>query len=95
MAEEQQQHRMALERTVIEGDSKRATWGLVAGFVVAMSLVGVSAILVSSGHGVEGTILGTVDIVSLVGTFVYGTKSRRDERREKAGLMSGQDRAKK
>jgi len=40
------------------------------------------------GNGVAGAILSGVDIVSLAGTFIYGTATRRAERIEKQGACS-------
>ena len=36
-AENQSQHRMALEKTIIEGDSKRADRGQILGFILALT----------------------------------------------------------
>lgn len=51
--------------------------GLASGLVVALSFLGVSAWLIDGGHDAAGTILGTVDIVALVGTFVYAHRWTR------------------
>lgn len=88
MAEKQAEHRQYLEKTVIVGDTKRANWGLAAGFIVAMSGLGAAVWLVATGNAVAGTIIGSADIVGLASVFVYGTVSRRAERTQKAALMS-------
>jgi uncharacterized membrane protein YhaH (DUF805 family) len=64
------QHRRARERFWL------SVLGLIAGFVVALSFLGVSAWLIHSGNGVGGTILGSFDIVALVGVFVYAQPSK-------------------
>lgn len=71
MAEQQASHRQALETIVIQGGARRANWGLGLGFVIAVVGLLLAAWLVDRGHGVEGTILGGVDLTALVGTFVY------------------------
>ena len=45
--------------------------------------------LIKSGHGVEGTILASVDLVGLVAVFVYGSHVLRDERVRKTEIMAG------
>jgi hypothetical protein len=39
--------------------------------------------LIHGGHDVAGSILGAVDVVGLVATFVYGSQGRRQEREGK------------
>lgn len=80
MAEKQSAHRIDLERTVIHGDSRRANWGVFCGFTLAVLVIVLSFILILYGHAVAGTILGTLDLVSLISVFIYGTTTRRRER---------------
>jgi uncharacterized membrane protein len=42
LMEKQTDHRISLENKVIGPDTTRSTWGLVAGFVVAMTGLGIS-----------------------------------------------------
>ena len=91
MAERQSTHRMDLESRVINADIKRANRGLIAGVVVALAFGAGSFILILSGYEVVGTILGTTDIVGLVATFVYGTESRRKERRDRLNMFGSPD----
>ena len=90
MAETQGMHRMTLESRVVSADIVRANLGLAAGFIVAMAFLGVSYFLIDGGHEWAGGALGTVDLVGLVGAFVYGTVSRRNERQERFKAMSGE-----
>ena len=64
-------HRQAMDR----GRSWRSTVGLVAGVIIALTFLGVAAWLINSGHGVFGTILGSVDLVALVSVFVLGHRN--------------------
>jgi uncharacterized membrane protein len=80
MAERQSAHRIELEKTVIEGDNRRANWGLVCGFTFGLIVFVLSFILIMYGHDWAGVALATTDLVVLVGTFVYGTRARRQER---------------
>ena len=90
LAERQAEHRMTLERRVIEADIKRANWGLVTGFIVALAGLSASVFLVREGNTAAGTILGGLDLVGLVSVFIYGTVSRRNERKQRARMMSGE-----
>jgi uncharacterized membrane protein len=81
-AEKNGEHRRWREKTALTAQVGRMRWGLAAGFTVAMSFLGVSGFLIGHGHDTAGTILGTVDLVALVGVFVarhQQTGSRREE----------------
>ena len=90
MAEKQAEHRMGLENRVIDADIRRSNWGLAAGFVVALAGLLVSYLLVDGGNPAAGVIVASIDLVGLVGAFVYGTVSRRSERQQRAKVMSGE-----
>ncbi len=44
--------------------------GLISAFIIALSFLGVSAWLISTGNQISGAILGTVDLVALTTVFV-------------------------
>lgn len=90
MAEKQANHRMTLESRVVDADIKRSNGGLVAGFIVALAGLAASFFMIDGGHEVAGVIVGTTDIVGLVGVFIYGTVSRRRERKERTQMMAGE-----
>jgi len=90
MAETQAKHRMALESRVVDADIRRANWGLAAGFVVALVFLLVSFLLIDRGKEWPGAALGAIDLVGLVGVFIYGTISRRSEREQRVKMMSGE-----
>ena len=79
MAEAQSGHRIELESVVIKGDNKRANWGLATGFTIGVLIIVLSFILILKGHDVAGTVLGSIDLVSLVSVFVYGRSRRAKE----------------
>ena len=89
LAEEQARHRMGLENFVVKSESTRSFQGLVAGVVVAISFLLGAVVLGLNGQPTAGTIIGTVDIVSLASVFVYGNVSRRQERQVRAENMTG------
>lgn len=84
MAEKQSEHRTRMESTVVNGDSRRAYLGIIAALIIALSIVGCGTFLIYNGHQWAGTSLIGLDIIGLVGVFVYGTKTRRDERQQKS-----------
>lgn len=89
-AEQQTNHRIQLENKVIDADLRRADCGLWAGLAVALvSIIGGGG-LILAGHDTAGTAIATATVVSLAGVFVYGSRSRKQERQDRAKLMSGQ-----
>ena len=47
-------------------------YGPALGFLVVLAFLGVAGWLISRGFGVEGTVLGSVDIASLAAVFALG-----------------------
>lgn len=93
LAESQTKHRQDLERTVIQGNERRANNGLQAGFVIAMTAMVGAVILGLCGQPwLAGVFVGGT-LLSLVSVFVTGTKSQRQEREEKAKIMSAANEA--
>jgi uncharacterized membrane protein len=88
MAESQVAHRQELEKIAVRGDSQRAFLGLLAGFVVIMSITGGGIYLIASGHGWVGASLIGMGNAGLVSAFIYGTASRRRERAQKAAAVT-------
>lgn len=87
----QAQHRMQLEKTVVESDTKRADLGLILGFIVGLACISGAALVVMNGHDIAGASFVGFATASIVGTFVYGSNSRKNERIEKQkGLPSVQ-----
>lgn len=86
---EQGQHRREMEKYALKWGTIRSFAGLACGFIVTMAVLIFSFILIGDGHDVAGTILATVDLVALAGVFIYGTHVLREERVEKARIMSG------
>ncbi len=83
MAEDQSRHRRDLENKVIESDIKRSILGQRLGFIISMTGLIISALVAIYGNPIAGTIIGVGTIASLVGVFMYGTSSRKQEREKK------------
>ena len=93
--EKQADHRMSLERVVVTGDNRRANYGLICGFIIAVLGLCLSAFLIYSGFATAGVVFAVTELATLVGVFVYGTNSRRRERVQKARNPSEAERGKK
>jgi uncharacterized membrane protein len=89
----QTQHRMGLENRVIDSDIRRSWWGLILGFVVAMSASAAGGLAIWKGSPVAGCSLIGGAILNLAGCFVVGTISRRSERAKKAAMNPPPSRA--
>jgi uncharacterized membrane protein len=91
MAENQADHRIHIENTVIEGDTKRANRGLYCGAFISFIALLLSGFLIYTGHDWAGVTIASTVIVGLASVFIYGTISRRTERTEKAKTMKTSD----
>jgi uncharacterized membrane protein len=90
MAEQQSAHRIAMEAKALHHEIVRSYCGLAAGFVISLIAIVGGLLLSYSGQPWAGTTIATVGLASLAGVFVYGTRSVRSERLEKAKIMTGQ-----
>lgn len=88
MAENQSAHRIQLEKSVISSDIHNSKRGQLFGFIIAVLGITFSFILVIKGYQIVGTILGGATLISLVSVFVYGTTSRKNERKAKDEKMT-------
>ncbi len=87
-AHAQTTHRMAIERTTIEGDNFRATAGLFLGFAIAITGLVVAAIIGWRDQPGWAVAFGAVDLVGLVTVFVIGRRARLNELDDKAEDMT-------
>lgn len=86
----QAKHRQELEKRVINGGIHDSMWGLRFGFMVVVITMVSATIIVLNGHSVTGGLFGIGGLSSLVGTFIYGSKQKRQEREEKQKIMHSQ-----
>lgn len=88
MARRQSTHRPSVERTVIEGDVKRANRGQILGFIVAMTIVLGGVALLWQGKSITGLITLVGGMTGLVGIFVYARRREDKELAEKRRALA-------
>ncbi len=70
--EDQPQHRIKMERA----DSMRDTLGLVAAFLLSATIIIGGIYLVAKGHDWAGASIISMNLVGLIGAFVYRARNR-------------------
>jgi len=94
MAERQEAHRQELEQYTVRGDGRRAWAGIVCALLICLATIMAAVVVALWRHDAGATILsaifGTSGLVGIAGVFIYGTRSRRQERIDKARIMTGQ-----
>ncbi|MDY0082369.1 MAG: DUF2335 domain-containing protein, partial [Ignavibacteriaceae bacterium] len=86
-AEAQTNPRIELEKKVVSADIIKSYLGLVFGFLIGIVGILGGIYLATLGFDVYGPILSGGSFVTLVVAFIYGTKSRRQERELKIEKM--------
>jgi uncharacterized membrane protein len=82
--EAQGDHRRELEMIVIRSENARAWAGIVIGSIVALGFVAGGVIIAIYGSPAWATAWSAAGIAGIVGAFIYGTRSRRQERTDKS-----------
>ena len=77
MAENQQNHRMNIERTAIGRQTFQSFMGQIFGFIIGLAGIGSGTFLAYNGFTTVGTVIAGGTVVSLVSVFVIGRKSRK------------------
>ncbi len=80
----QSDHRMSLESKVIDSDIKNSARGQIFAFILALTTILIGGLLIYLNKTVIGivSILGALSAV--VGVFVYGNESKKNERIKKS-----------
>lgn len=81
----QTHHRIQMERRAILGMNMRANIGLWMAFVIAVVVLFGSFWLINNDHDAAGAAIAAVDLVGLVGVFVYGRHDQRRQESERTG----------
>jgi len=87
MVENQSTHRQKLEVVALSAECRNSLLGIIVGGILGVFGLSISGVCIYTGMGWPGAALGGATLVSLVGTFVYGTRQRRLEREQKYQIM--------
>ena len=79
MAEEQSRHRKKLEETVVKSGSRNHVLGMILAFVLSLVTIVLGGFLIYHDKSLEGFGLVLADLVALVGVFIYGRRTQREE----------------
>ncbi|MBR4791801.1 MAG: DUF2335 domain-containing protein [Treponema sp.] len=82
--EKQSDHRMELETKVIESGIKNSARGQVFAFLLSAMTIGVGAFLIYRNKDILGIAAVLSALATLLGVFIYGNKSKKDERIQKS-----------
>lgn len=74
MAENQAAHRQTLEKLHEETVARNSKMGIICALIIALSVLIVGALCILTGHDYAGSFIVTLDLASLCGIFIYGTK---------------------
>lgn len=77
--EKQVDHRMGLERTVVEADIRRADRGLNFGFLFGVLVLVAAVFLIYTGHEGIGVTTLLAEFIGLVSILVYTNRQRREQ----------------
>ncbi len=83
MAEKQQEHRQAIEKKVVFGNTSSQTRGNYLGFLVSMTAILGGIWLIYMGKETTGLVAIITPITGLVAAFAYGKYLQRRDLREK------------
>lgn len=70
MLEQQAEHRMSMERTLVEGAARTERLGQVMGLVIVLVVFFVGAALIVNSHEIPGTLLAIADLAVLVAVYL-------------------------
>jgi uncharacterized membrane protein len=82
LTEQQSNHRMYLEKTVVLSNSRESTRGQLFGFIIALVGILCAAALIFSGKETAGSILFGTTLVGMVTVFVIGKKAQTPSGKE-------------
>ena len=87
MAERNQAHRHEIEKIVVSGNVKAQSRGQWFGLIVALLGMGGAIWLIAHGQTWGGVGLGGIDVLGLVGLFIYSHEGKKKELRGKASAL--------
>ncbi len=78
MTEEDLRHTHQIQRKLTKDDFIYSMTGLVLAGLIAIGSVGGGIYLIATGHDWAGVSVVGGTLVSLIGTFIYGTNQKND-----------------
>ena len=91
MAEGQAGHRAELETEALRQEGQRSWAGLVSGALLTLGFEALALMAVLVDRPWFAVAFAAFPLPAILGAFVYGTRSRRREREQRACLMTGRD----
>ena len=82
MAESQIAHRQSLEQRSVTANAELAKLGIFSAVIISVAVIIAGAYIVSCGQSLEGLAAIVGALVSLVGVFIYGKESNKQEDRK-------------
>jgi uncharacterized membrane protein len=89
LAEEQTHHRIAIEKKFVDGETKRSNRGLFCATLIGIIGMSSAGVVGYAGHEIAAAAIAGSLMLVYGGAFIYGTKSRKEERIAKAKMMMG------
>jgi uncharacterized membrane protein len=86
--QDQGKHRQALERAVVRQGARDSLVGLIFAFIIGITTILTGGYCIIIGQPFAGAFLGGSGLSGLVGTFIYGSRERRQERELRAKAVS-------
>jgi uncharacterized membrane protein len=83
MAENQSAHRITIEKQVVSSRARDSTAGIICALIVSVVTITVGGLVILHGYPFSGTFLSSSGLASLVGAFIFGTRSNREEGEKK------------
>jgi uncharacterized membrane protein len=79
MAENQSNHRQKLEMIVAKCGARDSLLGVVFAFLICIAAIFTGGYVVLQGKSVAGSIISCSGLGGVITTFIYGTRSKREE----------------
>lgn len=91
MAERQEAHRQQMEKVVVEAGAANASKAMNIAAYIATLFVGASVYMVHEHYAVYGIVTLGSTLAALAGVNLYGRAAQRQERTEKAKVLTESD----
>lgn len=83
MAERQSVHRQYIEKWAVIGGTILSYFGVLCALIIALATLYFGAGLIRDGHVISGSIFAGSGLLGVVTAFIYGTRSRKQERQQR------------